>query len=397
MKDKLTVDEMASLLPGSLATQDDARSRLLGVLGILIGFTDSDDGLTASEIRDVLERRSETGHRPSEPSILSDIAALSESGFPFLEIQRPGRGESGGFKCTKAFLTNAQVQLLINIVRTCRFISLDECNRLCESLESLVSVYQQDRMVGDVYVDERPRPSEPDVYQAAEIASQAIEQGKKISFAYSYYALDGKERLVATPEGRTEFHETPISLIYSNGNYYLETWPETVDAESSRKHFSRRLDRIRNPRLLEEAADANAEIDDLKRTVPRRISETFDMFGDGIERHLFLKVNALASDYAFARFGHGCRFENISTAPDGTKYGYLLVSVQLSPTFYRWLCGLGTWVEIVRPKDELWVRGGSWAKHPAAKKSYRSLLKDYEAAVEGYVAHLKKALSPYES
>lgn len=396
MNETMTAKEIAGMLPGSVGLQDDARSRLLCILSILMGFTDSDHGLTAAELRDILAARNESGKRPSEPSVLADIKALAESGLPAVEITRPSRGKSSGFKCTKAFLTDAQARLLINIVRTCKFITLDECRQLCEALEGLVSVYQQDRIVGEVYVDERPRPTEPDVYEAADVATLSIELGKKIGFGYCYYGLDGREHLLDASDGSHEFRETPISLIFSNGNYYLETWPEFPNEGLPRKHFSRRLDRIRNPRILDEPGESNEEIDALKRSVPRRISQTFDMFGDGTERHLFLKVNALASNNVLARFGHACKFENIAKDDAGNEYGYLLVTVQLSPTFYRWLCGFGSMIQIARPVNELWARGGSWAKHPASKRPFEGLIEDYEAAVRGYTAHLKEALSLYE-
>ena len=395
MDELLTADEMAELLPDSLGLQDDARSRLLCTLGILMEFTDSDHGLTASAIRDVLEARSVSGKRPSEPSVLADIKALSESGFPSIKIERPSRGKAGGFKCQKAFLTDSQVRLLVNIVRTCKFITLEECRQLCNALEDLVSVYQQDKIVGEVYVDERPRPSEPDVYLAADVACQAINLNKKMGFGYCYNGLDGKEHLLAAPDGGNEFHETPISLIFSNGNYYLETWPEVPNESLPRKHYSRRLDRIRSPRLLDEDAESNSEIEALKRSVPRRITQTFDMFGDGIERYLFLKVSSLAANNVLARFGHACKFENLSKDANGNEYGFLLVAVQLSPTFYRWLCGFGNMVIIVRPVNELWARGGSWAKHAASKRPFEKLLEDYDAAVNGYITHLNSALSPY--
>ncbi|MBR0404555.1 MAG: WYL domain-containing protein [Eggerthellaceae bacterium] len=396
MDEMMTTEEMAEMLPGSLGLQDDARSRLLCTLGILMQFTDSNHGLTATEIRDILASRSESGKRPSEPSVLSDIKSLAENGMPAIEIERPTRGKTDGFRCTKAFLTDAQARLLINIVRTCKFITLDEWRHLCETLEGLVSVDQQDRSVGEVYVDERPRPTEPDVYEAADVATQSIELGRKMGFGYCYHGLDGKEHLLEAPGGGFEFHETPIALIFSNGNYYLETWPEHPSESLPRKHFSRRLDRIRNPRVLDAKAEKNDEIESLKRSVPRRISQTFDMYGDGVERHLFLKVSANVSNSVLARFGHACKFENVAMEEDGVKYGYLLVSVQLSPTFYRWIFGFGSQIQIVRPVNELWIRGGTWAKHPASKRTFNSLVEDYEAAVDGYVAHLKEALSPYE-
>jgi len=359
-------------------------------------FTDANHGLTATEIRNILAARSDSEKRPSEPSVLADIKSLAENGMPGIRIERPTRGKTVGFKCTKAFLTDAQARLLINIVRTCKFITLDECRSLCEALEGLVSFYEQDRIVGEVFVDERPRPTEPDVFEAADVATQSIELKKKMGFGYCYHGLDGKEHLLEAPDGGREFRETPIALVFSNGNYYLETWPESPSESLPRKHFSRRLDRIRNPRILSAPAEENAEIDALRRSVSRRIAQTFDMYGDGVERHLFLRVSANASNSVLARFGYRCKFENVIKPEDGPEYGYLLVSVQLSPTFYRWICGFGSQIQIARPVNELWSRSGSWANHPASNRSFESLVADYEAAVDGYVAHLKEALSPYE-
>lgn len=396
MNELMTIEKMAEMIPESLGKQDDPRSRLLCTLGILMQFTDREHGLTAAQIRDILAARSDSGKRPSEPSVLADVKALADNGFPAIDIERPARGKTGGFRCGKAFLSDAQVRLLINIVRTCKFITVDECRQLCESLEGFVSVYEQDRMVGEVYVEERPRPKEPDVYEAADVAAQSIELGRKMAFGYCYYGLDGKEHLLEAPGGGYEFRETPITLIFSNGNYYLETWPETPSEDAPRKHYSRRLDRVRNPRMLDELAESNKGITALKRSVPRRIGQTFDMFGDGIERHLFLKVDALASNNVFARFGHACKFEHVVKATGETAHGFLLVSVQLSPTFYRWLCGFGSQIQIVRPANELWAKSGSWAKHPASKRPFSCLIEDYETAVAGYTAHLRKALSPYE-
>ena len=145
--------------------------------------------------------------------------------------------------------------MLINIVRTCKFITDEECENLCEALESMVSIYEQDKIVEEVYIDERSRPQGQDVYKAAEVASEAMKLGKKISFEYCYYGLDGKEHLVKKTDGSAVFTETPISLVFSYGNYYLETWPEEQADEEHRLHFDRRLDRMRNPRVSEEMAD----------------------------------------------------------------------------------------------------------------------------------------------
>ncbi len=392
----LTPEDIADLLPPNL-NADDSRSRLLCVLETLLEFTDKNHGLTAKELQEVLRLRSRDQKAPSETSVLADIKAIIEHGSPAIKIFRPSRGQAGGFKCEKAYLTESQIMLLTSIVRTCKFISIEDCRDLCEGLAGLLSPYAQDRVVGDVFVDERPRPSAPDVYTAADRASEAIRGEKKISFEYIYYGLDGDAHRMTTPGGVSVFVETPLSLIFSNGNYYLETWADVDDKEGASGLLrTRRLDRMKNVVVTEEDAAESPMIENLKATVRDRTIETFDMLGDGVSRCLFLRVNSRASNYVFTRFGHKSVFENIIRDENGEEFGFIKVSVQLSPTFYRWLLGMAKDIKITKPKSELWFKGGSWSLTSRNEKTYEEALEDYDVAVQGYLAFLKEAASIYE-
>ena len=397
MTREYTAEEFANMLPDNVGLEDDARSRLLCVFEILKTFTDADHGLTTSQIRDILESRSLTGKKPSEPSVLSDIKSIAENSYPTIDVERPARGKSGGFKCNRVLISSAQARLLINIVRTCKFITDSECEELCESLESLVSIYEQDKIVGDVFVDERARPQEPNVFKVADICAEALNLGRKVSFEYCYRGMDGKSHLVLKEDGESVYCETPIALIFSNGNYYLETWPETIDEYADRKHYDRRLDRMRNVRISEEPAEANDSIRKLETSVPKRTRQTFDMYADGKPHELFLEVDSLATNSVIARFGHDCKFENIIVGADGNQKGYLRTTVHLSPTFYRWLCGMGTMVRIAEPKGDLWEKAGSWGKLPTSMMTHSALLDDYRDAVAGYTEYLKDILTSYPS
>lgn len=395
MKEMFTPEEYAAMLPGNVGFDDDARSRLLCVFEILKSFTDREHGLTSAQIREILEARSTSGKKPSEPSVLSDIKAISENSYPAIEVETPSRGKNGGFKCSKVLISSAQARLLINIVRTCKFITDEECESLCEALESMVSIYEQDKIVEEVYIDERSRPQGQDVYKAAEVVSEAMKLGKKISFEYCFYGLDGKEHLVEKADGSTVFTETPISLVFSYGNYYLETWPEEQTDEEHRFHFDRRLDRMRNPRVSKEKADSSKEIHHLKKTTSRRMKQTVDMFGDGKTRNIILEVDSLATNAVFARFGYDAEFEHISLGPNGRQKGYLWVQVQLSPTFFRWLFGMGEKVRIAKPKGPLWATSGSWKRF--SDVNYSDLLWDYNDAKKQYIESLRSIANFYEN
>lgn len=395
--DEKLLEELADCIPGDAGRLDGARSRLLGVQEIMRTLTDHDHGLTAAEIREILRLRNwQSGKTPSEPAILDDLKALADSDLTSLSIEKPGRGTNAGFRCTKTALTSAQVRLLLNMVRTCKFITLEDCRELCDNLENMISIYQQDKIVEDVVVDERTRPVNPDAFTAADIAAQAIRRGKKISFEYCYHGFDGEEHLIENVDGSTVFTESPVALVFSFGDYYLETLPATIDPDDPRKHRSRRLDRVRNPRVSLEDIDDNPLVSELRESASTRTSQTFDMYGSGTALTLFLRVHENASNVIFDRFGHSCKFEHVTPKKDGdASYGYVCVSIQPSPTFFRWLFGMGSQIVIEKPKGELWSQTGSWNMLPYMK-DLDDLCADYAAAIDGYKRQFEIAASPYE-
>ena len=64
-------------------------------------------------------------------------------------------------------------------------------------------------------------------------------------------------------------------------------------------------------------------------------------------------------------------------------------------TFYRWLTAAAGGIVLVRPRSEMWVKSGPWAK-TIGDKSYKELLADYKAVHKGYLEFLDAARSPYE-
>ena len=397
MKHELSYEEMADCLPGDVGRLDDTRSRLICVQEILRTLTDSEHGLTANDIREIIKLRSwQSGKAPSEPAVLSDLHALIESDLDNFSVEQPFRGDNRGFRCTKKTLSSAQARLLLNSVRTCKFITLEECRDLCDAIEEMLSIYEQDRITADIFVDERVRPSQPRVFETADTIIEAIHKKRKIRFEYIFYGFDGKEHCVETENGDSYFEETPIDLIFSFGNYYVETWPATNNNDGPRKHYSRRLNRIRNVSISDTPAERNEYIRDLKRSAKSRIPQTFDMYGDGQSRDLFLEIDQNAVNTVIDHFGHDCKFEHVSEdAETGRKQGYARVVVQLAPTFYRWLFGMGDLIKIVPPENVLWAKSGSWGRKKSSGKTISELQQDYKSAIEGYKAQMTKAMSPY--
>lgn len=353
-------------------------------MDIVRTLTDESHGLTAREIAWIIGLR--TGKAPTEGKVLSDLNEIARNRPLGIEVSVPARGKNGGFRCTSSALSTSQVRLLVNMVRTCKFITAGDRLALCNSLYELVSINEQDSIVDDVCIDRRETSNETEVFRAADVASKAMREKRRIRFSYIAQGLDGRSRLMIAPDGTTVFEETPIRLIFSFGNYYLETWGEREQGKWAK--LSRRLDKMRDPSVSSKRAQDTRTVSELRRTVEERTSQVFDMWGDGIPRVLFLRVHERAVGYFRDRFGASTHIGHI--AEDGSS-GCACVVVQLSPTFYRWLFGMRTAIALERPKSIGWLEP-YWDDMAGCFKGYDSLLEDYRAARAGYRKMLIEAL-----
>ena len=117
---------------------------------------------------------------------------------------------------------------------------------------------------------------------------------------------------------------------------------------------------------------------------------------DGPSRAIFLRVRADYTNIMFDKFGFGLKFGQFDGEPGNVETTAITcVLLAESFNFYRWLTAAGDGIVIVKPKSQMWVQSGPWAK-VVGEKSYADLLKDYEAVSMGYLAFLDRARSAYE-
>lgn len=379
--------EKAEDLPGEVGLSDDPRSRLLCVMEILNTFTNEEEGLTVSEIAQILANRSNSKKPPSEPTILKDIHAIANNKPNGVELDIPTRGKSGGTRCVRRLISSEQARLLISIVKTCKFISQRQCDELESALNSHVSYRQQDQILENFYIDKAEREEGNSVFAAISVASECMREKNNIAFRYSYRGFDGKRQYLSDDKGNELFEEIPLELVYSFGYYYLGTLGKNIDGEDEIK--MRRLDRMHNVRRADAIQIDAKKIANLKKEIKERVRHQIDMMGDGLVRTLFLKVKEGAANIIYNRYGKSCKFEHIS---QGGKEAYIRLKVQLSPTFYRWIFGMGDKVEIVKPRDWIWATDKSWRD---GSPSMEQLENDYEAAISGFVKMLDEVRTLY--
>lgn len=379
--------EKAEDLPGVVGLSDDFRSRLLCVMEILNTFTNEEEGLTASDIAQILMKRSNSEKPPSEPTILDDIHAIAKNKPNGMELDIPTRGKSGGIRCIKRLISSEQARLLISIVKSCKFISQRQCDELEDALNAHVSYRQQDQISENFYIDKAEREEDAGVFTAISVASECMREKKNIAFRYSYRRFDGKRQYLSDDKGNEVFEETPLELVYSFGYYYLGTLGKKPDGENI--IMMRRLDRMHNVQKADAFHNGAKEIRGLKKEIEKRVDHQFDMMGDGPIRTLFLKVKKDAANIIYNRYGRSCKFEHISQ--DGEE-ACARLQVQLSPTFYRWIFGMSDMVELMKPRDWIWATAGAWRDD---SPSIEQLEDDYGVAISGFVKMLDKVRALY--
>ena len=380
---------LADLLPDGLRC-DNARQRLLCLMTMLQSLTDNQHILSNADLRQVMLAYFGPSCTPSENTIASDVHAIAQAGLPDLSVHITPRG----YWCEHTNLTPTKVRMLLNAVQASRFLTIEQSNELQEDLFGLVSRHQEVDLASQVHVDQRVLKSYQQVFKTIDVVARALRTGKKIEFMYSYSDFQGKMHALEGDNGSPLRIETPIALYFSENNYYVETYTSTPWRHGLEVILSR-ADRILEARVSEQDADRSRKAYDLRRSAQRRMRQGLDMIG-GPQRRIFLRVRSDATNVLYDRFGFGLKFglfEGALGQPDAT--GLTLLKVPQTFTFYRWLASVSTGCVISEPPSELALLSSPWAK--TLRQVTRSeLVHDYEEMVQGFLAYLDRARSPYD-
>ena len=376
--------ELADLLDDGLHAGN-ARERLLCIVEILRTLTDEEHALSNADIRAILVAKFGAGCSPAENTVNGDISAIRSSGCLGYEMHT---GPNGTW-CENTQLTPANVRLLLNAVQSSRFLTAQQSAELQESLYGLVSRHQEEDLASEVFVEQRVRKSYQEVFASCDTIARAIRFGKKIEFAYAYNDFNGAPVMLPGDDGKTLRIETPIALLFADNKYYLESYSDPAWRHGI-KLMRSRVDRMFDVRISREDADRGREVYNARRSVAKRVREGFDMW-DGKPRTLFLRVRADKTNEMFDRFGFGLTFGQFDgEIGDVTTTAITCVKLAASYTFFRWLSAAGDGIRIVKPKSEIWVSTGPWAKQVEGV-AFDQLVDDYNVVRNEYLAYLDRA------
>ena len=200
--------------------------------------TDDDHYITMPEIMEELAKYDVTADRKSIYTDLRDLSVLG------VEVEGEPVGNRYHYHVVNRAFKLLELKLLIDAIRSSKFITEKKTNALIKKLEMLVSKYDVQKLQRQVYVSGRIKTMNESIYYTVDTIHNAISENKKVKF--QYYQWNVKNEMELRHDGAW-YHISPWGLSWDNENYYLVGYDS--DAEKI-KHY--RVDKMLHIKLSNE-------------------------------------------------------------------------------------------------------------------------------------------------
>ena len=310
-----------------MAANGKQKLKLLHLYRMLDEQTDAEHGLSMAQI---LENLEELGISAERKGIYNDLNVLREFGCEINTIQRM----PVEYTMEKTGLDLAELTLLVDAVQSSRFLTQRTAQRLVKKLTALASVHEREVLRGRVHVDGRVKSQSDSAFYNVDTIHEAIRRKRKISFLYYKYDAQMKQQV---QHGGKPYVQTPVHIVFANGNYYLIGWSDTHE------DFVRfRVDRMRLVQVTDEKATRNQQT--ANYAFEDFAYQAFGMY-EGEPVRAKLRVAQDAMDIVADRFGTDLP---VKPCPDGGAE--VSVTVRKSAQFFGWIAGMNGSVAIAGPK-----------------------------------------------
>ena len=316
-----------------MARSSRQKEKLLYLQKIMLEKTDENHALTITEIRDLL-----AGYdiHTERKALYDDLRILENYG---VDICRTRGRDTRYFVGSRDFEI-PELKLLVDAIQSSKFITHSKSLKLISKLERLVSENDGKQLQREVYVTNRVKTLNEQIYYNVDEIHSAISENKKITFRYMKWAVDfgGRQKRVRVERhpGK-EYLVSPFALCWDDENYYLIAYD---GAEDKLKHF--RVDKMEKIKIESEKRDGMSRFE--KFNLAHYAKSVFSMFG-GEECDVKLSVDNDLIGVIVDRFG-----SDIYIVRESDTSFIVNIRVVLSPQFYAWLFGLGLKARLLSPK-----------------------------------------------
>ena len=302
--------------------------------------TDEQHPKTLQEITAHLAAYDITAERKS---IYADIELLRLYG---MDIQTTKSKNYGYFLGERDFQL-PELKMLIDVVQASPFLTRAKSMALIAKLENLTSRHSARQLRRQVYVMNRSRTVNETVYYAVDGINTAINEGKKISFRYFDWTVDGKKAY--RRDGKV-YVTDPVALCVDR-HYYLVAYDAQL---GDYRHY--RVDRISDLKVLDEprgTLPAGFDLGAYTKTI-------FDMY-NGETTSVRLQFDEKLINVVIDRFGADAHMHAV---PGGRIE--VSAQVEAGPTFYGWLFQFGEKAKLLWPQQAV-DEFTTWCKNTLAQ------------------------------
>lgn len=310
-----------------MARSANQKQKILFLLQYLEKKTDEEHPATTKQLIDYLAMHQISVERKT---IYADMETLIEFGYDIVYVKsRTG----GGYYLASRKFELPELKLLVDLVQSSKFITSKKSREFIKKLESLASEHEARQLQRQVFVANRVKTDNENIYYLVDEIHRAIGAQKMISFQYVEMTVDKK---LCFKRGGKRYVISPWALTWNDDCYYMIGYDHMAELI---KHY--RVDRMHDIRM--ERAERLGEQAFAAFDLAAYCRKTFHMFA-GPEEAVVLSFDDNYSSVVFDRFGKEIQLHK---KEDGTFT--IRVEVMISHQFFGWLAGLGTGVKIVGP------------------------------------------------
>lgn len=306
----------------------ETKSRILYILKFLWQNTDSEHYATTADIIAYLNDNYISCDRKTIPN---DIAKLCDLGIDIEEE----RSRENRYSLNSHLLELPEVKLLIDAVESSKFITAKKSTDLVGKLSKMTSNYQSEELKRNIYISERVKPLNEQIYYLVDNINTAINKGKQISFFYYHYNQYREE--VPNNDGKC-YYFSPYYLVWNEDHYYAVGF-----SEKHQRITTFRVDRMKEINIL--SSDSVSKPTDFN--LPDFTRQVFDMY-DGEKEKVTLLCKNDMMNYIVDKFG-----DEAETSPVDCKYFKVVAELSVSPTFFAWVFQFNGDIKITAPDSAL--------------------------------------------
>ena len=304
----------------------DTKERILMLLQYLKENTDEETPASNISIRQMFR---EKGESVSIPTLRDDIAALRKYGYDIDVNEVNGVGTY--YKFLGRDWSMPELQILTDAVSAGQFLTREKTGMLIDKLRQMAGPSERKKLRPSIMTAQHVKAPNEQLLYAVQTIQEAIDADRRITFRHDAYDT----RLRKAPKHNGYIYEvSPYATIWKEDRYYLVGWSEKHNDVA---RF--RIDRMELPKLNRKK----------RRPVPDSLhledhsDKIFSMF-TGPEETVTLRCRPHLMNMLADQFG-----TNLNIIRRDEKSLDVVVTVNLSPTFYGWLFRFAGEMTVIAP------------------------------------------------